>query len=473
MLSRLEGARVGSRYGASLKSRSQLRGFLPVVCLAGRQSSEGGLGETSKTRFAIVGAGFAGLGVCWNLLRQLKEEQGLRHRGGKIEIDVYDAHGVGSGASAVAAGILHPLNTRGNVTWRGVEAMNETLALMKQIDRWRQEKLPNDGNEAILRQTGVLKVAKSEKDLERFERIKAERRGEIELHVVRGAEAATGRGDDCRGKAPGYMYTPHAYAVNSPKYLELLEGVCHSMAGEGRDVSLRLCKTLVPSLEMLEGQGYTTIIICAGAAVGTIKELRGKFPLRLSETFGVELETALSTKAVASPEDRGLLASIDCDPSLLGQTYVVKQPEDKAVLGAVHSEEQVDPEDALGSRYCHIADGLDDRAQVVNREKMMAMASRLLEKSDTIFPGLLQGYELSSVHCGVRALPPKSEEGRLPVCGKINDKTWYLLGLGARGLLYHAYLSKRLVDAILVEDESKLPQEVTRLTREGETGGRE
>ena len=62
----------------------------------------------------------------------------------------------------------------------------------------------------------------------------------------------------------------------------------------------------------------------------------------------------------------------------------------------------------------------------------------------------------------MRALPPKSEEGRLPICGKVDDKTWFLLGLGARGLLYHAYLAKDLAKAIVTNQEQILPPEVLR-----------
>ena len=126
-----------------------------------------------------------------------------------VEVDVYDAHGVGSGASAVAAGLLHPLNTRGNVTWRGVDAMNETLGLLREVEVWGQ-------GEVFYRQTGVLKRAKDAKDIERFERIRRERENELELRVVRSSTQSL----------PGFIYTPSAYAVDSPRYLESLRAAC-------------------------------------------------------------------------------------------------------------------------------------------------------------------------------------------------------------------------------------------------------
>ena len=70
----------------------------------------------SRKRYAVVGSGFAGLAVCYNLLRNALSST----KACPIVVDLFDAHGkAGGGASSVAAGLLHPLNTRGNVTWKG------------------------------------------------------------------------------------------------------------------------------------------------------------------------------------------------------------------------------------------------------------------------------------------------------------------------------------------------------------------
>ena len=52
-------------------------------------------------------------------------------------------------------------------------------------------------------------------------------------------------------------------------------------------------------------------------------------------------------------------------------------------------------------------------------------------------------FLLFAWQCGVRALPPKSDKGRLPIMGRVDEEedVWAFVGLGARGLLYHAYVA--------------------------------
>ncbi|XP_039164619.1 uncharacterized protein LOC120291399 [Eucalyptus grandis] len=57
-------------------------------------------------RYAVLGAGFAGLSVAWHLLRHSPEKLHLR-------IDIYDESGIGGGASGIAGGLLHPYSPKG------------------------------------------------------------------------------------------------------------------------------------------------------------------------------------------------------------------------------------------------------------------------------------------------------------------------------------------------------------------------
>ena len=161
--------------------------------------------------------------------------------------------------------------------------------------------------------------------------------------------------------------------------------------------------------------------------------------------------------------------------SLLGKAYVVKPERDKAVVGAVHSDTKPTAEDALGCKHHHMSDenaaSSDFRGE---SEGMEDIAELVLERGRSIYPRLLDDYCVNSVHAGVRGLPPKTgNSGRLPIMGRVEwaedeigsslaSPCWMFLGLGARGLLYHAYGAKKLTQAIASDDESLLPAELLR-----------
>lgn len=72
--------------------------------------------------FTIVGAGFAGLAVAYELVTQ---------RSGPTHLALVDAKGLGGGASGVAAGTLHPFAPRsGKLVWRGVDGCAATARLL-------------------------------------------------------------------------------------------------------------------------------------------------------------------------------------------------------------------------------------------------------------------------------------------------------------------------------------------------------
>ena len=78
-------------------------------------------------------------------------------------------------------------------------------------------------------------------------------------------------------------------------------------------------------------------------------------------------------------------------------------------------------------------------------------------------PSLIRtAVQVQKVRSGVRALPPRSSEGAIPLAGRLDGRVWIVLGLGARGLVYHAWLGKLLSQAILAGDDALLPEELLR-----------
>lgn len=83
---------------------------------------------------------------------------------------------------------------------------------------------------------------------------------------------------------------------------------------------------------------------------------------------------------------------------------------------------------------------------------------------------------------GVRALPPRTQAGSLPLLGRLHGlgqlsqqheldgdlvaaspalpPVWVCVGLGSRGLVYHAYVACQLAQAVVSGDEGKVMPEL-------------
>ncbi len=74
-----------------------------------------------KRNIAILGAGFAGLGLAATLLEKKRD----------VHITLFDPKGIGGGASGISAGLLHPFTgARSKLNWKGHQAMRATQHLL-------------------------------------------------------------------------------------------------------------------------------------------------------------------------------------------------------------------------------------------------------------------------------------------------------------------------------------------------------
>jgi len=53
------------------------------------------------------------------------------------QVELYEAGGLGSGASGAAAGLLHPFTPRGKLLWGGLDGYHATLRLVQIADEAR------------------------------------------------------------------------------------------------------------------------------------------------------------------------------------------------------------------------------------------------------------------------------------------------------------------------------------------------
>lgn len=92
----------------------------------------------------------------------------------------------------------------------------------------------------------------------------------------------------------------------------------------------------------------------------------------------------------------------------------------------------------------------------------------LLPKASAVYPGISK-WNFVRARAGIRAMPPLTTNGSLPLLGCLNDVTgersncvfWLVGGLGARGLLYHSLVGKLTAKAVISCVESKIPCEFT------------
>eukprot|EP00891_Asterochloris_glomerata_P002033 jgi/Astpho2/2033/Aster-x0499 len=137
-------------------------------------------------------------------------------------------------------------------------------------------------------------------------------------------------------------------------------------------------------------------------------------------------------------------------PSLLGPTYLAARGCREVVVGAT-KRYGLTPQQALQECRRVVEDWTSRNAA---KRGLLPKAAQLWEP--------LRGWQVQKVRSGVRALPPRLSEGAIPLAGRLDGHVWLILGLGARGLVYHAWLGKLLSQAILAGDDALLPEELLR-----------
>ncbi|KAJ4816389.1 FAD-dependent oxidoreductase-like protein [Rhynchospora pubera] len=416
----------------------------------------------SSTRYAILGAGFAGLSVAWHLLKHTQ-------KGSHVCVDIFDETGIGGGASGVAGGLLHPYSPKAKLLWKGAEFWKECLELLavaEQANNAQRIKETDCVDGGIVLRRGILRPATSQKNVE----ILIENASScLESCILQTLDEKA-----AQFLIPGLcapfdlaIYMPGAVSIQPKRYLQALFSACQNLAndqskstGKERIINLRTqyvsnlhqlseshanhrptrsSQFVVsePSLDNFTGE-YDSVIVCLGARVNTLPELSGKLPLRTCR--GIVSELHLPTAS------RGEYA--DQSPSILSDAWLAFQ----------------------GPRQVYMGSTWDWNSKIydqnVSKEECARATEELISRASIFYPEIRR-WSLVGAKAGLRAMPPLTENGSVPLLGCLNDLIgdrtncmfWLVGGLGARGLLYHGLVGKLTSQAAISCDESVIPFE--------------
>ncbi|GER42851.1 FAD-dependent oxidoreductase family protein [Striga asiatica] len=391
-------------------------------------------------RHAVLGAGFAGLSVAWNLLQHGPKES-------HIHVHIYDEVGIGGGASGVAGGLLHPYSPKVKLLWRGEDLWKESLYLLDIAER----ALINEGKGAtpensvspIIRRRGILRPAVNMKHIGIMTENAQNCLANCRIELVHD-DAAQKLVPNLSISSNMAFYMPEALNINAQNYLQGLYLACENLAndmstsGHGHR-KLNFHQESVESLRELAGD-FDAVVVCFGARTAFLPELCGKLPLRTCRGIIAQLQLGDDVREEIQKES----------PSILSDAWL-----------AVHGGRHMD----LGSTWDWNS---INHSRDVGKDEASKAIEALFQKACLVYPPV-KNWRVNGAVGGLRAMPPLTEYGSLPIIGSLDEfvdagptcKYWLFTGLGARGLLFHGWFGRVLAQAVLACDEGLLPHQLT------------
>jgi glycine/D-amino acid oxidase-like deaminating enzyme len=426
-----------------------------------------------------------------------------------IQIELFDAHGLGAGGSGAAAGLLHPYTPRGKLLWQGLPAFQASLDLVNAAEEARTAVVDTKGLENSKKRRqfvwrhGLLRPARTAKQAKDFSKAPSSTSGsssslvcaaqsietyEELLQLVPGLDPKIlfPAKENDRASPVGF-YVEQAVVINPRDYLLALWESCllHARASSPL-ASAQLCQNRsILSLTELESQDgpFDGIVVAAGAAVNSIIETAGVLELDLCQGYTLDIELPLPLAEQQQEEKKegktnSSLAYPAGAPGLLGSPYISPQGTHKLVVGATQQHECA-LEDAVAALGPASLQKKDSKEWKIAVDALVPNAAQLWPPvGDT-------SWQVATVRSGYRALPQRTAEGSIPYAGKLklknnttisrstaiaaddsssssNQNWWVVGGLGARGLVYHGWLGKLVAEGMVEKSDEQVPKELKR-----------
>lgn len=324
----------------------------------------------------------------------------LLYTQGRISVDLFDPTPIGSGASGLSSGLLHGFT--------GKKAIKPPLAnLGITTTHSLITKASLSIGEPIVTSNGILRPAASQEQATIFMQRAQEFLDETEWWdkarceiTVPGMVIADGL---------GALYIKHGVTIDNDKYISGLWNACASLGTQYYD-------ELIDDISAI-AEFYDHIIVTPGANADILPELKH---LPLSKVKGQLVEIAWPAEIPMPPF------------SINGPKYMVADTtRNTCILGATFEHNQPDA---------------TPDAQVAYQEIMPPILA--------LFPGLKDAQVLN-YYAGMRSSSPT----HLPMISRVQEKLWYLGGLGSKGLLYHGLLGDMLAQALLRDSTAYIAKE--------------
>ncbi len=324
----------------------------------------------------------------------------FRELQGAARIDIFDPAPVVLGASRISMGILNPfMGKQARYAWKGEEAVQETHVLLTAAAQALQAPL--------ILSKGLLRPALTEEAIQEFQ-VRAQKYPK---------EALWWSSTECCHAIPGLylqlhqggLYFPQALTVSVDTYLS---GLWRSVECHGAQYLKMSALT-----EALVAE-YDHFIMTIGAHSRSLQALA---PLPITRIKGQILELEWPSSLPPLPM------------SLSGEGQIVMTQGNRSCL--------------VGATYEKEFTTMDPDPEFARKE--------ILKKITPFFPAIANA---KTIDC--RARMRAAAPNHLPLIGRINEKMWFLTGLGSKGLLYHGLAAHQLVRALLANNPGLIDSEL-------------
>ena len=412
-------------------------------------------GSPIPNRIAIVGGGLAGLAATYHLLYSTQRWARKRNfNASDLSLTIFDPSLPGTGgASAAAAGLLHPFTPRlKRKAWRAVKSLDAAMHLISIAEA-------EDPQTPLHVVSGLLRLALTDRGETDF-RVAANRFPK-EVHFL-DADTVKQR-FPYAAPMPG-AFVPDAAIVNTKEYLRKLWKVCeHSQRVEWRTEPVNSVS------QLLENGQFDTVVVTAGASTKGLTDLTH---IPITPCRGQNLVMSHKEEESLTMDIVNENSSVQSNVPVISGKYIIPdyfeeyQPHRHQNLNqtSINNRSMIA---GATFEYKDEDDTWNDFMQQVSKQDINRAINDLTDPLQQIFPKLFEEWRVSTTNSGSRALPPRSDQGSIPITCRVRGTSeettcWLFTGLGSRGLLHHAYLGRVLAHAIVSGSEKHIPIDARR-----------